>query len=198
MDIKWIYESAKRRNALTYEEHELVTSLSRSYAEWIKSLSPKEIHAIRKYTKNSLRENQRFSFFKRLNMMLESDNPKSLKDYKMLKSYSDTISEAIKRCSTPYDLVCYRGVNTRPVKSIMKGEEFVYKSFISTSLFRKHAFKCKYLMIIHIPKGIRAAYIDDISVYKGQFEVLIDKGYRYRLISIQGSTYEMEVLCDDD
>jgi len=75
----------------------------------------------------------------------------------------------------------------------LSGEEFVYKRFISTSLFRKHAFKSKFLLIIHVPEGSRAAYIDDISVYKGQYEVLIDRECCYRLLSIQGNIYEIEV-----
>lgn len=197
MDIKWIYESIKRQNALSDEERALANSLSHAYMPWIKDLSSKEVHAIRKYTKNSLRESKQFSFFKRLNMMLESEDPETIKDYQMLNDYSVTISEAIRKCSVPNDIVCYRGVNTKPIEGITIGEKFVYKRFISTSLFRKHAFKCKYLMIIHIPKGTKATYIDDISVYKGQYEVLIDKGYQYRLLSIQGNTYEMEV-CDYD
>ena len=197
MDIRWIYESIKRQNALTDEERALANSLSSAYAPWIKELSSREIHAIRKYTKNSLKENKRFSFFRKLNTMLESENPETVKGYRMLKDYSDVISGAIQKCSVLQSITCYRGVDEKPVEDIEIGEEFVYKRFISTSLFKKHAFKCKYLMIIHIPEGKNAAYIDDISRYKGQFEVLIDKGYRYRLLSIQGNTYEMEV-CDYD
>ena len=197
MDIKWIYESIKRQNALSDEERALANSLSCAYKPWIKGLSSKEVHAIRKYTKNSLKENKRFSFFRRLNTMLESENPETVKGYRMLKDYSDVISGAIQKCSVPQSITCYRGVDEKPVEDIGIGEEFVYKRFISTSLFIKHAFKCKYLMIIRIPEGKNAAYIDDISRYKGQFEVLIDKGYRYKLLSIQGNTYEMEV-CDYD
>ncbi len=129
--------------------------------------------------------------------MLESENPETVKGYRMLKDYSDVISGAIQKYSVPQSITCYRGVNKKPVEDIEIGEEFVYKRFISTSLFKKHAFKCKYFMIIHIPEGKNAAYINNISRYKGQFEVLIDKGYRYRLLSIQGNTYEMEV-CDYD
>ena len=197
MDIKWIYESIKRQNALSDEERSLANSLSLAYKSWIRGLSSKEVHAIRKYTKNSLKENKRVSFFKRLNMMLESESPETVKGYHMLNEYSVTISEAIQKCSVPDDIICYRGVNAKPIDGIAIGEKFVYKRFVSTSLFKKHAFKCKYLMVIHIPKGIKAAYIDDISVYKGQFEVLIDKGYQYKLLSIQGNTYEMEV-CEYD
>ncbi len=197
MDVKWIKESIKRQNQLTSKERALSDSLSQAYAPWIKDLTSKEIHAIKKYTKNSFKESRRFSFFKRLNFMLKSDDPEKIKDYNMLKGYSDVISAAIKKCSVPYDITCYRGVNTRPMNNINVGEKIIYKSFISTSLFRKHAFKCKYLMIIHIPKGTKAAYIDDISVYKGQYEVLIDKGYHYQLLSKRGNIYEMEV-CDYD
>lgn len=197
MDIKWLYESIKRQNALTDDERVLANSLSNAYTPWLKGLSSKEVHAIRKYTKNSLKENKRFSFFKRLNAMLESEDPEAAKGYQMLKNYADIISGAIRKCSAPKSITCYRGVNTKPIEGIEIGDEFVYKRFISTSLFRKHAFKCKYLMIIHIPEGANAAYIDDISRYKGQFEVLIDKGYRYKLLSIQGNTYEIEV-CDHD
>ena len=129
--------------------------------------------------------------------MLESDDVSKIPEYDMLNNYATIISQSLNNCETPHDIICYRGVNTVPVHDINIGEKFVYKRFISTSLFKKHAFKCKYLMVIHLPKGTHAAYIDDISVYKGQFEVLIDKGYQYKLLSKRGNVYEMEVCFDD-
>lgn len=197
MDFKWIIENVKRENALTEEEKILVESLSKEHSEWINSLSSKELHAIRKYTKNSLKDSRKNKFYMRLNSMLEADNPLLIDDYQILKDYSDTISSALKRHLTEQEIVCYRGVDTVPIADIEIGEVFEYKRFISTSLFQKHAFKCKYMIKIHIPVGICASYINDISVYRGQYEVLIDKGYLYKLISIQGNTYELEVCIRD-
>lgn len=197
MDFKWLIESAKREVALTKDERMLVVSLTKEYSSWIKSLSSKEIHAIRKYTKNSLKESRKNKFYMKLNQMLEATNPSVTKNYQMLREYSDTISSALQRHRIKQEITCYRGVDTVPVENVETGEIFEYKRFISTSLFEKHAFRCKYMIKIHIPVGICAAYIDDISVYKGQFEVLIDKGYHYKLISIQGNTYELEVCSYD-
>jgi hypothetical protein len=197
MNITRIYKNINKEKSLTNKERLLVNSLTKAYDPWIFQLSPKEIHAIRKYTKNSLKENKKYSFFRRLNKMLESETPETARGYKKLNYYSNIISAALKKSSMPQNITCYRGVDNNPAVGIDIGEHFKYKSFISTSLFRKHAFKCKYLMIIHIPKGIHAAYIDNISRYKGQYEVLIDKDYSYRLLSKQGNTYEMEV-CNHD
>ncbi len=52
----------------------------------------------------------------------------------------------------------------------------------------------KYHLTIYAPKGTSGAYIGNISRVKSQHEFLIDKGCRYRLLSIQGNDIVMEVI----
>ena len=193
MNLWWCLESIKRDMQLSDDEKYISELLKKEYQEWVITLSSKEIHAIRKYTKNSIRENGKNSFYMSLNRMLESKNHKTFNNYKTLEIYAEVISTALSKHLTQHDIRCYRGTEMPPVTGINVGECFVYKGFISTSIFEKYAFKRKYITVIHVPKGIHAAYIDDISRYKGQYEYLIDKGYEYKLLSIKGNVYEMEV-----
>ena len=196
MNFKRALLVIKREINLTEDERNLVDVLNKEYEPWIKSLTKKEIHAIRKYTKNSLDDNTKDKFYLRLNKMLRGDYNKNTRDYEKLCEYADIISKSIKKHAIEEDIICYRGTSQIPVSDYPIGLPFYYNQFISTSLFEKHAFKKKYKMVLYIKKGTKAAYINKISAYKSQYEVLLDKDCLYTLKSIKGNTYELEV-CDN-
>ena len=71
--------------------------------EWINRLSPEEIRAIKKYTKNS-GDPKDDKFYARLNSMLRGD----ISEDDTLKYYSDVISGAIAKFELKHDIICYR------------------------------------------------------------------------------------------
>jgi hypothetical protein len=181
------------KRKLSQKEKKLLYIIKNEFSGWINSLTSEEKHAIRKYTKNSFLKKEENKFYRKLNDMLSEDNPQKSDEYYMLMEYANIISGSIKRHKTQRDIICYRGVSNIPVENAYVGKIVKYKQFISTSLFKRFAFDKKYRMIIHIPKGTNAAYINDISRYPGQYEILIDKDYNYKLLSVKGNVYEMEV-----
>ncbi len=54
--------------------------------------------------------------------------------------------------------------------------------------------KGTYEFIIHVPQGAQAAYIERLSRYKKQRELLINKDTLYKVISRNGRLIELEVV----
>ena len=52
----------------------------------------------------------------------------------------------------------------------------------------------KYEIIIYAPKGSRGAYIEKISKYPKQRELLLDKDVIFRVISKQQNLIELKVI----
>lgn len=74
------------------------------------------------------------------------------------------------------------------------GEIFREPQFISTSVTKKGALNRKYKNIIYSKKGTRAAYIESLSSYKKQRELLIDKNTIFRVISKIETEIVLEVI----
>ena len=172
---------------------DIVSDLREEYHPWAESLTNEERHAIRKYSWNS-QETKLVEFFKRLNSFLRGTA--SLEE-EMLQRYSDTISKAIRKHHTTKEIICYRGTNYDMSDGMPVGEIFLYNQFASTSVIKRKAFKRNYLFIIHVPQNARAAYIEELSFYPRQRELLIDKNTVYRVLSRNGKTVELEVISDD-
>ena len=170
----------------------IVSILRKEYDVWIESLSPKERHAIEKYSWNSFdKNNDRTSFFERLNSMLRGIYTE---EKEMLADYSDVISKAISKHPIEHSVVCYRGSDYDMTDGTMVGESFISKQFVSTSVIRNKKLKGRYEFIIHVPRGAYAAYIEKSSRYKRQRELLIDKDTLFTVISRNGHLIELEVM----
>ena len=186
-------EKAKQAGRTGYgklvHESRVVEVMRKEYERWIDSLSKAELHAIRKYTKNSLEEPDG-KFYRRLNAMLRGDIPED----KHLREYADTISGALKRQPLENSILCYRNQSVNPFGSGKVGSTITVDQFYSTSVIQSKAMKGKYHLTIIAPKGTPGAYVENISRVKSQREFLIDKGCNYRLISIQGNEIVMEVI----
>jgi len=74
------------------------------------------------------------------------------------------------------------------METLKPGARFIEDGFSSTSIHPKSAFSTKsnnaVRLTIEVPKGTRAAYVDDISQYQGERELLLDKGREYVVRSI--------------
>ncbi len=170
----------------------VVSTLRKEYDNWIESLNEKEKYAIEKYSWNSFDNNNgRISFFQRLNSMLRGVKTE---EKEMLSGYADVISTAISKHPLEHSVVCYRGSDYDLTDGTKVGELFISQQFVSTSVIRSKKIKGLYEFIIHVPKGCHAAYIEKLSRYKKQRELLIDRDTVFKVISRNGYLIELEVV----
>ncbi|MFR5410053.1 MAG: phage minor capsid protein [Enterocloster bolteae] len=170
-------------------KEQAVNILRRDSEEWIALLTDAEKKAVKKYTYNSgdKRPNR---FFERLNAMLRGDLP----DDEKLKNYAGTISGALKKRRLQYDVVCYRNASINPIGDRPPGSIVKLKQFTSTSVIPSRTLKGKCEIVIYAPKGTAGAYIEKLSSFPDQRELLLDKDCCYRVKSNQGNKIELEVL----
>lgn len=157
--------------------------------EWINRLSSEEIRAIKKYTKNS-GDPKDDKFYARLNSMLRGDIPED----DTLKYYSDVISGVIAKFELKHDIICYRSVKHNPVEGMKVGDIYEPKQFISTSVSISGVLKGDYFITFLTPKGSKGAYIELLSEYPKQRELLFDKNLKYRILGICNNEITLEVI----
>ena len=156
---------------------------------WIQNLTDKEKHAIKKYTYNSGDEKPN-RFFERLNKMLRGDLPENEK----LLEYADTISTALKKNKLKHDVIAYRGMSVDPSAGIQIGGLYRSKQFFSTSVAPRGALNGEYKIIIYVKKNSSCGYIENLSFFKKQRELLLDKDNIYRVLSRKDNVIELEVI----
>ena len=179
--------------AMTFKallEANAVKVMRDEYAPWVESLSKKELHALRKYSKNSLKEDPEKKFYARLNAMLRGDTPEDPE----LREYAELISNALKRKPLENDIYCYRNLDIDPFEGIAVGDKVPGKQFFSTSVVESRTMPGDYHLTIMVPKGTPGAYIEKISRVPSQREFLIDKDCEYRVISRRGKDILLEVV----
>lgn len=167
----------------------VVPALREDSNEWINRLSSEEIRAIKKYTKNS-GDPKDDKFYARLNSMLRGDIPED----DTLKYYSDVISGAIAKFELKHDIICYRSVKHNPVEGMKVGDIYEPKQFISTAVSISGVLKGDYFITFLTPKGSKGAYIEPLSKYPKQRELLFDKNLKYKIIDINGRKIILEVI----
>jgi methionine synthase II (cobalamin-independent) len=179
-------------NAMNLAEANVVAALRKEYDEWISGLTEKEKYAIEKYSWNSFdRLHKREPFFSRLNAMLRGI---SSTEGEMLEEYAELISNAISKHPIKHSVICYRGSDHDMTDYTPIGEMFESLQFISTSVIRSKKIKGRYEFIIHLPIGANAAYIEKLSAYKKQRELLINRNTYFKVISRNGTLIELEVV----
>ena len=170
-------------------KNQVVDVLRTESQKWTALLTDSEKNAIKKYTYNSgdKRPNR---FFERLNGMLRGD----IEENAHLRSYAEAISKAIKKNEFGHDIIAYRGMNIDPTEGMNPGTLFKPKQFFSTSVIESGSFEAKYKVIIYVKKGSSAAYIENLSYFKKQRELLLDKDCIYRILSKKENVIELEVI----
>ena len=175
---------------------------SRKQAE---ELSEAEKSGIKRYTNDMS--------FKPINDFLRgkiSKNQISAKNKEAIKQ----ISKALEKSSLPEDSILYRGVrgdlisqqfknqeiadlidnvfdeeptekDIEKVQDFLLGKRFIDEGFTSSSYDRNKAFDNSPLMFeINTPKGTKALAVDKLS-NKDEGEILINKGYEYKITKIE-------------
>lgn len=165
--------------------------------QWSKSLTSMELHSIRKYTKNSLEtgdEKNSNKFYAKLNEYLRCKQ-KGIGLYdEFYEKYSESISSGISKFNLKENVVCYRGSNHDETYGAKEGEAYINPSFLSTSISSHMAFSKKYSYTVYIPRNTRCAFIDSVSKFKKQKEMLIDKDTKLKVLSRNGNHIELEVV----
>lgn len=174
-------------NAVKTEQ--VVEVLRKDSEVWIDRLTDFEKIAIQKYTFNP-GDKKPGRLFERINAMLRGDMPIDVK----LQKYADSISSAVKKFELKSNVICHRGSNVDMSNSAQVGQEFVVPQFTSASAISSKALSGKYHFVIYTRAGSRAAYIEKLSDFPAQREVLFDKNSVFRVLSRQGKTVILEVL----
>ena len=185
------YAESKRplANFHAVSQGQIVDVLRRESEEWINGLSEKEKHAIEKYTYNS-GDQKPERFFERLNRMLRGDAAED----KKLREYAETISGALKRSKIQHDIIAYRNLDIPLYDEFEVNDLVTEGQFISTSITQGAALNKPYKILIYVPKGSKGAYIEKISKYPGQRELLLDKDTIFRVISKKEKEIELQVI----
>lgn len=173
-------------------QNQVVNILRWESDDWINQLTDEEFRAVRKYTKNSGDTSRPF-FYERLNAMLRG----AILEDSRLRYYADTISSALKKNTLKHDILCYRRDSTDIFAGLSEGDEFIIRSFFSTSATQKGALNKGILCKIHIPQGAVGAYIEKLSSFPNQREFLLDKGQKYRVLSRKDNLIELEVVINE-
>lgn len=167
----------------------VVPKLREDAKEWVNSLTKEQKYSINKYTLNSIdsKDNQ---FYFRLNQMLKGNKPYD----GVLKKHSDILSEAISKFNLKENIIAYRTTCTDEFKDIKVGETVKIKQFISTSVSKSGTLNKEYKIKLYISSGTRCAYVEELSKFKKQRELLIDKNTWVRLLYRRGMCTALEVL----
>lgn len=185
------YVESKRplANFRALPQEQAVDVLRKESEEWIKGLSDIEKHAIKKYTYNS-GDKKPNRFFERLNAMLRGDLPED----ERLREYANTISKAIKKNKLQHDIICYRNLDINIYKDFDIGDILEEAQFISTSVVESSALSKPYKVTLYVPKGSPCAYIESISKFPKQNELLFDKGCKFKVLSKKEKEIKLEVI----
>jgi len=171
-------------------ESKVVAVLRKEAQPWIESLADAERIALQKYTFNP-GDKKPDRFFERLNRMLRG----AAEEDSMLREYAERISGALKRSTLKYDVICYRTVTVNPFFRNVVGDIVRPKQFFSTSVVKTGTLQnadCK--ITIYAKAGTFAGYVEDISNFKNQHELLLDKDNFYRVLSAKEDQIVLEVI----
>lgn len=185
------YAESKRHlaNFRAVPQEKVVDILRKDSKEWITELSEKEKHAIRKYTYNSGDEKPN-RFFERLNAMLRGDIPED----KKLLEYAEVISKALKKSRIKHDIIAYRNLDLDIYSDFEINDLITEGQFTSTSATKSATLNKPYKVLIYVPKGSKGAYIEELSKFPKQRELLLDKDTVFRVISKKEKEIELQVI----
>lgn len=114
----------------------------------------------------------------------------------LLKKANITSNES-KEETTNEDIVVFRTCSEDYFKEYEIGECFQIDQFLNTSITRIGPFARGINYKIYINKNTSGcAFINQLSYYKKQKELLIDKGMFLRVLSRKRNLIEMEVICN--
>ena len=179
----------KIQNFNPLPENQVVDVLRKEAQPWIDKLSAAEQDAIQKYTYNpgDQRPNR---FFERINRMLRGDSEEDAH----LRMYAERISDALKRSPLEHDVLCYRAMEFNPFDGMQVGDIVCPGQFYSTSVVKSGSLKKDFRITICARSGSLAGYVELLSKFKEQRELLFDKDTLYRVLLSKEKEVVLEVI----
>ena len=179
----------KIQNFNPLPENQVVDVLRKEAQPWIDKLSAAEQDAIQKYTYNpgDQRPNR---FFERINRMLRGDSEEDAH----LRMYAERISDALKRSPLEHDVLCYRAMEFNPFDRMQAGDIVCPGQFYSTSVVKSGSLKKDFRITICARSGSLAGYVEPLSKFKEQRELLFDKDTLYRVLLLKEKEVVLEVI----
>lgn len=179
----------KIQNFNLLPENQVVDVLRKEAQPWIDKLSAAEQDAIQKYTYNpgDQRPNR---FFERINRMLRGDSEEDAH----LRMYAERISDALKRSPLEHDVLCYRAMEFNPFDGMQVGDIVCPGQFYSTSVVKSGSLKKDFRITICARSGSLAGYVEPLSKFKEQRELLFDKDTLYRVLLSKEKEVVLEVI----
>ena len=113
---------------------------------------------------------------------------------KKLREYAETISGALKKSKIQHDVITYRNLDIPLYDEFEVNDLVTEGQLISTSVTQGAALNKSYKILIYVPKGSKGAYIERISRYPKQRELLLDKDTIFRVVSKKEKEIELQVI----
>ncbi|MGG1148180.1 ADP-ribosyltransferase [Bacillus wiedmannii] len=169
---------------------------NKAFLKWKHELKQDEIQVITEYTKNA---NPINSYLRENDGNLGSD---PVKDQKI-----GQMDKALDLAKVSHNMIVYRGTDgiifgekyqgslmngnkvnaevAAEIKEKFTGTHLTERGYLSTSLLNETQFMARPVLIeLKVPEGTSAAYVDPISYYPGQFELLFSRNTQYRIDNI--------------
>ncbi|MGG4393090.1 ADP-ribosyltransferase [Paenibacillus thiaminolyticus] len=166
---------------------------NKEYKAWNKKLNASEKELVKEYTGNA----KPFNTYLRANEGKLGFKPDI--DKKIVK-----LDEALKKSTVSETVLVYRGDDTsifgkefqnslyqgnkvdrelfRKLRDQYQGKTKTEYGYLSTSLVSNQQFAMRpILTTLKVPKGAHAGYVDNISLYKGQYELLLPRNTKIRI-----------------
>lgn len=89
----------------------------------------------------------------------------------------------MKKSKIQHDVITYRNLDIPLYDEFEVNDLVTEGQFISTSVTQGAALNKSYKILIYVPKGSKGAYIERISRYPKQRELLLDKDTIFRVVS---------------
>ena len=127
------------------------------------------------------------------------DYPDNDEDWYEIEDYFeqviDNLDMAIENGKAPEDLILYRAVPTGTFSGLRKGDVIIDDGYVSTSFSQNQASEFGgQLLEIRVPKDTSCLFLDGLSEYPKELEVLFGRESRFRIIEEKDSGFVVEVI----
>lgn len=136
-----------------------------------KKWPPDACDSIRSYTEE---------YYADINYALRQGNP--IEEGSIVGRNIEGLDEAFKRApNVPENLIVNRGIPSSVIAGLNKGDVFQDKGFVSTTISPKTQFGNTQVEI-RVPKGSKGIYVASISAYDTEYELLLNRGTKFRVV----------------
>lgn len=190
-DTDSIIKNAKRFDN-SYDADKYHTEKNFIQSRWDNDLSENEREGIRTYTSN---------FYRDMNSALRNDTYSGLHKISKVKKAIDNATSGLQKTLLAEDTLVYRGMggvdalsdwlgitknmlSDKGIQSQLIGRKLTEKAFMSTGTAADSAWSGIKLEV-YLPKGTQAMYVDPISNYRGEHEILVQRNSTFEIKEIK-------------